>query len=301
MLRSLRALRSLALPVAFLMLSNLTLMACRETPMKKMDNARDSLLENRAPTFEGAPTCAPTGDDCVEKLARYFGSTDGFNGQRPDQASSAAVAVLLLRDHRGDFALTSPSPSKTDAWLTVLRSGKGAGVDMLRLAVFRRAEDASAKLSRSWDDVASLRAFFAEIASVVPGACKTYGLLGQGRTQLAAVDDEDHSACVQADLARRDGPGPLYGEGPFRAAAGALAVYRDTLHALRIGLPQMAGKTRALVEPKLLDLETASDKIVLKKVVRPGADASAHLANVHALAGAPMSAPVDAGAPDAKK
>ena len=269
--------------------------------MKNMENARDALAEKRAPSFEGAPTCAPTGQGCAEKLARYFGSKDGFNGLKPDQASSGAVSVLLLRDHRGDFALMGAA-SKTDVWLTVMRNGKGAGVDMLRLAVFRRAEEVSPRLAKSWDNDAALAPFFADIASVVPGTCRTYGLMGAGKTSelLAATDDADHSACVQADLSRRDGPGPLYGEGAFRAAAGALAAYRDALHALRIGLPHMAPSVSKVIEGSLLKLEVESDKIVLKKVVRPGSDAAQHLANVHALAGAPMIPPVDAGtsAPD---
>lgn len=264
--------------------------------MKNMENARDALVDRHAPAFENAPACAAAGQGCAEKLARYFGSKDGFNGTKPDQASSGAVSVLLLRDHRGDFALAGTT-SKTDVWLTVLRSGKGVGVDMLRLAVFRRAEDVSPRLAKSWDDESALGPFFADVASVVPGACKTYGLLGAGKPSevLPAVDDEDHSACVQADLSRREGPGPLYGTGPFRGAAGALAVYRDTLHSLRMGLPNMAPAVRKVIEGELLSLEVAADKIVLKKVVRPGADAALHLANVHALAGAPMKAPVDAG------
>lgn len=289
--------------VPFLPLALLSSVGCKADPMKNMENARDALIEKRDLSFEGVPTCGPTGVGCVEKLSRYYGSKDGFNGMKPDQASSAAMSVLLLRDHRGDFALlNATTPSKLDAWLTVLRAGKGVGVDMLRLAVFRRAEEASARLARSWDDPATLHSFFADIASVVPAACRTYGLLAQGEKQLAAVDDEDHSACVQADLSRRDGPGPLYGEGPFRAAAGALAAYRDTLHALRAGLSLMSARVRTPIDAKLLELENASDKIALRKVVRSGADAAAHLANVHALAGAPMSPAVvvDGGAPDAK-
>ena len=60
-------------------------------------------------------------------------------------------------------------------------------------------------------------------------------------------------------------------------------------------MPLASPTVSKVIEPKLFELDAAADKVVLKKVVRPGADAALHLANVHALAGAPMTPPVDAG------
>ena len=67
-----------------------------------------------------------------------------------------------------------------------------------------------------------------DVAAAIPGACATYESLGAGADpdKMPPADSPDHSACVQRDLSRKDGPGATYGQGLFRGAAGALALGR---------------------------------------------------------------------------
>ena len=48
---------------------------------------------------------APDAQACLVDLAAAFGSKKGFVASPPDQAAAAAIALVLVRDHRGDFAV----------------------------------------------------------------------------------------------------------------------------------------------------------------------------------------------------
>jgi hypothetical protein len=127
------------------------------------------------------------------------------------------------------------------------------------------------------------------IGAAIPGACATYGAVGNG-VDMASMPLEmmpDHSACVQKDLGRKDGPGGTYGRGAWRAAEGAVALWKDTARALKDGIGVMSGKPRATVEAKLNTIDETTAKIELKKVPREDAWIQ-DMSQLHADAGAPM-------------
>jgi hypothetical protein len=87
------------------------------------------------------------------------------------------------------------------------------------------------------------------------------------------AESPDHSACVQRDLARKDGPGATYGQGIFRGAAAALASWKETIAALHEGSSQMSGRTREVLDKRLSAIDGATAKIALKKVDAPAGNA----------------------------
>lgn len=246
------------------------LFGCKKEPFAKIEALRDALAEGDAKAIasatDGYATCkdpngAPSDDGCLKEIATGFGSKSGFSSKSPNQAAVAAVALVVTRDGRGDFV------PALDTWLGSMKSGTGAGPDGLRLAVARRMADAAPLVGKKIDDEAAGRAMMKAVAAAVPGACPTYAMLGAG-ADVAKMNVElspDHSACVQKDLQRREGPGGRYGEGFWRAATGATVAYREAARALRIGVGSAEPKAKAALEPKLKEIDAAVEKIDVKQ------------------------------------
>jgi hypothetical protein len=111
------------------------------------------------------------------------------------------------------------------------------------------------------------RAMLAAVAQKLPGACDTYAAVGnKGEESLPPERTADHSPCVQRDLMRPDGPGAKYGIGLWRAAAAALAFWKDGLASLKEGLPLMQEeRARVRVKQALAVLETGTSQTTLRQ------------------------------------
>ena len=236
----------------------------------KVDALRDALMRGEAPTV-AAPRC--TAYDVVEKksacltaVARSLGSEHDFDVGYPDQADAAAVAVVLVRERRGDWV---PAP---DTWLMAEETARGPGADALRLAVTARMLELAPRVGKSVDDDGEARALAHDIATALPGACPEYARLGAtvDPAALPPGSSPDHSPCVQRDLTRRDGPGAAYGYGNFRALSGAVALWKDEVRALRKGVGGASGDARPLLEKRLTEVEQATAKNAMKHVEAPG-------------------------------
>ena len=281
------------------------------SPMEKILGLRDA-LQNDIPAgvtqaTAGFPACAdvvpksvvpagtfviPEATACLTDLSAAFGSKKGFAASPPDQAAASAVALVLLRDHRGDYV------AHADAWLGTVKSGKGPGPDSLRMATARQMGEASPAVGREIDAEADALAMMKAVASAIPGACATYRLLGTGADPKSLPPEltAEHSACVQKDLMRRDGMGASYGSGTFRAAEGAIALWREAERALRLGLTITAPEGKPMVEARLKLIEEASQKNRLKKLPPETSSALMFLGDVHADAGVRLWKGADAGA-----
>jgi len=235
--------------------------SCKKSPMDRVDAIR-SELEGDAPKLDAFPKCADRAA-CAKDMAAAIGGT--YDDKKPDQISAGAAAIVVARDAHGDD-LASP-----DVWLAAMRKAKGAGADALRLATALRMSERAGKHARMIDDDAGARAFMSDAAAAIPGACATYESLGGGADpeKMPPADSPDHSACVQRDLARKDGPGAAYGQGLFRGASGALASWKETLSALHEGSSQMTGKTKEVLDKRLSALDAATAKMALKQVDAP--------------------------------
>jgi len=292
-------------------------------PMAKIEAVRDALERDDAAAVKAAtesyPMCAdaepvalgagqpsPRDKGCFADIAAALGSKKGFNPSPPDQAAAATAAIVLVREGRGDYL------AHADNWLASLKNGKGPGPDALRLAVAKRMAEAAPRVGRKLDDDAAARDAMKAIAGAVPGACPTYALLGGGRDPKSLPPElsAEHAACVHKDLARREGPGPSYGEGIFRALEGSLAVWREMERALRLGLANTAEGPKATLENKLKIIEPATQAIASKKIaVASPAAAVTFLGEVHAEAGIILwkdaggadAATADAGPPPLKR
>jgi hypothetical protein len=242
-------------------LLSLALAGCRS----RVASLRAALQDDdvaRAGTLAAGPHC----DDgtCVDALARAFGSKRGFDLKDPDQASAAAVAVLLVRDRRGDLA------GDADRWIAALNLARGEGADALRLAVAHDMAELAPRIGKRIDDDAEATALVHDVAGALPGACPSYRLLASVPIDRMRPEQRpEHDPCVQRDLLRKDGPGAAYGFGLWRAAAGVVALWKDEARALRAGLGNASEGTRAAVEKKLAVIEPATAKIELKKVDAP--------------------------------
>lgn len=186
-------------------------------------------------------------DSCLSDIANALGSKDGFVTTPPDNAASATAALVLIRDARGD-AFTH-----TDTWLNVLKTAKGTGHDALRLAVARKMAEVAPSIGKTIEGDDAARAAMKAVVGAIPSACNTYYLVGNGAPleKMPPALHPDHSACIQKDLGRRDGPGGMFGRGVPRALEGALALWRETEKSLRAGLSVSDDETKALVEKKL--------------------------------------------------
>ncbi len=246
--------------VAALVLA-LSLAACKDDPNAKLNAVRDELA-NSSPSFDPKLTPCPTDGSCLGGLAKDLGSTKGYSAEKPDQASVGALAVLVARDGHAEWA--------TGDFLQVLEKGKGAGADALRLAVGLRLAKVLPTYAHALTD-ADLPGFFKDVGRALPGSCKTYALLGDGKADatLAIEDMSDHSACVQKDLGLEGGPGGSYGQGPWRAAAALLAHARAAAKAIDTGSGLMPAKYKQPASERAKSATDAIAKIVLVTVTAP--------------------------------
>lgn len=278
--------------------------------MAKIEAIREALEKDDAAkvtsAIDGYPACAdappvallaaqPSTRDtgCFTQIASALGSKKGFSVAPPDQAAGATVAIVLLRDRRGDWI------AHPEHWLAALKVGKGSGLDALRLAVARSMAEAAPLVGRTIEEDKDAQTAMKAVAGAIPGACPTYWLIGSGAdpAMLAAEHSAEHSACVQKDLQRREGPGGSYGAGTFRALEGSLALWRETERALRLGLPHAAPAARATIEAKLKTIEAATRSIATKKLASNSpAPVVEMLGDLHADAGVFLWK--DAGAKD---
>jgi hypothetical protein len=278
--------------------------------MAKIDGVRESLEKDDAASItsavDGYPTCSdappvallptqpsPRDTGCFAEIATALGSKRGFNPKPPDQAAATTVAIVLLRDGRGDWVAHS------EDWLGSMKVGKGSGPDALRLAVARKMADAAPKIGRKLEEEKDALEAMKLVATSIPGACPTYWLLGSGTdpSKIGAEQSADHAACVHRDLARREGPGSSYGSGTFRALEGSLALWRETERALRLGLANASPEARVVLERKLAIIEPATQAVATKKVASASpAQTVLALGDVHADAGIPLFRAKDAGA-----
>lgn len=271
----------------------------------KVGSLRDALIEDdvaRAAAVVDAPACADAG--CFDGIARALGSKNGFQAGDPDQASAAAVAVVLVRDRRGDLV------PEADRWIAATTLARGFGADALRLAVAHGMAEMAPRVGKRIDDEAEAARMAHDLAGVLPGACETYVLLGAGDdaalAKLPPNKQPEHSPCVQRDLERKDGPGAAYGTGVWRAAAAIVALWKDEARALRTGLAEADEAVKPALQAKLAVIDAATAKIALKAVVPAGNTASdvdggsrsKEVQGVHGvLPGATAGAPAPSRAP----
>ncbi len=231
--------------------------------MGRVEEMRDQLAGD-SPRWNGdIARCGGARATCAKDVAASIGGA--FDDKKPDQISAAAVAVIVARDHH---ATDAGSP---DVWIAAMRKADGPGADALRLAVSLEMSLVASKHARPIDADADARAFVADVAASIPGACKTYEMLGGGASvdAMPPQDSPDHSACVQHDLGRKDGPGGAYGEGLFRGAAGALALWKDALAALHDGASHTSAGAKPALDRRLAVLDATTPSISLKVVAAP--------------------------------
>jgi hypothetical protein len=235
--------------------------SCKRSPMGKVADIRDELAGDQ-PQWDSALPACNTRATCAHDIAAAIGAP--FDEKKPDQVSAATVAVMVARDRHGSD-VTSP-----DVWLASISTAKGPGADALRLAVALEMSRVASKHAHAIDADSDARAFLADVAAI-PGACKTYESLGAGADPdtMPPHESPDHSACVQHDLTRKDGPGATYGQGVFRAVAGGLALWKAELGALHQGAALVQGRSRSVLEHRLQALDEATTKIVPKTVAAP--------------------------------
>lgn len=230
----------------------------------KMEKLRDGLAGGTLQS--DAPRCADREalPACLDSGAAHFAKGAKFDASNPDQASAAALAIMVAEGH-ADWV------HNTDEWLAVVRSAEGPGADALRLAIANTLAAHVAGLDGALEDEMAVRKLFLAVAAAVPGACETYERLGAGAADesLALTLSADHSPCVQRDLKRQSGPGGAYGYGLWRAAAGALASWNTTVDALENGLPKASPKVRGAIKARIDALGPARRSIRVKKVDRP--------------------------------
>jgi hypothetical protein len=262
-----------------------TVAGCRS----KMATLRDALVDDdvtRASAAIDAPRCEAV--ECLDGLARAFGSKNGFDARQPDQGSAAAVALVLVREKRGDVV------PDADRWMAAMTLAKGEGADALRLAVAHGMAELAERVGRRIDDEKEAVSLAHDVALAIPGACDTYVLMAAGAVDgMPPEKQPDHAPCVQRDLERKDGPGAAYGSGVWRALAGVAALWRDEARALRTGLDFTEGRVRAALDTKLAAIDAATAKMDVKRVGGSDAAWKGGLDKQHAAVGAvPV---VDAG------
>jgi hypothetical protein len=232
----------------------IALAGCRS----RVGELRDALVEDdaaRASKVVATPPCADAG--CLDGIARALGSKRGFDANDPDQASAAAVALLLVRDRRGDLA------PEADRWIAAVTLAKGPGADALRLALARGMAELAPRVGTRWPgEDAALRALVHDVGAALPGSCETYARLGSGPADaLPEKLRPERAPCVQRDLERKGGPGAAYGAGTRRAAAAIAALWREEAIALRSGLASADAATRPALAAKLGAIEAATAKM----------------------------------------
>jgi hypothetical protein len=239
------------------------LASCKKSPMGRVEQMRDELAGDSPRWNADIPSCGAARATCAKDTAKAIGGT--FDDKKPDQISAAAVAFVVAHEHH---ATDAGSP---DVWLAAMRKAAGPGADALRLAVALEMSAVASKHAHAIESDGDARALLADVAHAIPGACKTYDALGDGADPdaMAPQDSPDHSACVQRDLARKEGPGATYGQGLFRGAAGALALWKDALAALREGVAHEDAHTKTVLEKRIASIDESTAKITLKVVAAP--------------------------------
>jgi hypothetical protein len=228
--------------------------------------ARGDAAETTKATRE-APNCAGIAqagarapDACLAGIATWLGSKTGFHFDPPDQASAATAAIAILRDGHGEWVPAA------DAWLATTRSGTGPGADALRFAMAAAIAQSAQGLTVPLQTERDARALMSAVARSVPGACDTYARLGAGGDVLAGPPERtaDHSPCVQKDLERASGPKEhgRYGTGVWRAALGALALWRDAVAALKEGAAHADQGVRGKLVAAVGSTEVIAGKVV---------------------------------------
>lgn len=235
----------------------------------KLDGLRDALASEdvTAATGVSSPRCEEaTIATCLSALGKVFGAKRDFDAKDPEHASAAAVAVVVLRERRADWV---PAP---ETWFRAVMSAKGAGAESLRLAVATRMAEIAPSVAKKPDDEKEALEVARAIGTAIPGACATYALLAPGIDveKMPPEKSPDHAPCVQRDLRRPGGPGGAYGHGGWRAAAGALALWKDEVGALQAGVEMTEGAAKRALQKKLEVIEAATKKIELKTVEIPG-------------------------------
>jgi hypothetical protein len=266
--------------VAFLLLA-----ACSG----KTGTLRDRLAQGDlagAASVVDTPACKEPIDGCLDDLARAFGAKKPFDAKNPDQADAAAVAVVIVREGRGDWV------PRQETWLAAARTAKGSGADALRLAIAAKMAEVAPRLGKKIEDEKEATALVASLGTIFPGACATYAAMGRVAKleDMPAEASPDHAPCVQRDLVRHDGPGAAYGYGVWRAAAAATTLWKEYARALREGTKK--SDAAAALERALATIDAATAKLELKKVDAPGRAWSQGLEETHSDA---MASP-DAGA-----
>lgn len=301
--------RSVAGGLALCAITLISASGCKG-PMAKIDAVRESLEKDDgaaiASATDGYPACAdappvallpgqpsPRETGCFAEIANALGSKKGFVARPPDHAASTTVAIVLLRDGRGDWV------AHVDDWLGTIKTGKGPGPDTLRMAVARKMAEAAPHIGKKIEEEKDALDAMKAVAGAIPGACPTYWLLGSGvdASKIAAEHSADHAACVHRDLGRREGPGSSYGSGTFRALEGSLAVWREAERSLRLGAANAAPAAKGVIESKLKVIEPATQAIATKRVASASPPAVVlALGEVHADAGVVLWKDKDAGA-----
>jgi hypothetical protein len=241
-------------------LSVLLLSLCAVGCRSKVATLRDALIADDGADVASVvdePTC--TDASCLDPIARALGAKAGFESNDPDQASAGAVAIVVARDKRGDLV------PDADRWIAAMTMARGFGADALRLAVARAMAELAPQMGRPMDDEAEVSRRVHDLAGVMPGACDTYAMMSAVRADdIPPAKRPERSRCVQRDLERKDGPGATYGTGVWRAAAGAIALWKDEARALRTGLASTDPVARSVVEAKLAIIDAATARVELK-------------------------------------
>jgi len=269
----------------WLVIPILALACCKKTPMDRVEEMRDQ-LESDEPRWNGQiQTCGESRDTCASDVAKSIGGA--FDDKNPDQISAAAVAFVVAHEHHATDA------GQPNVWLAAMRKAAGPGADAMRLAVALEMTRVVAKHAHAIDVDADARAFMTDVARAIPGACKTYEALGAGADPdaMPPQDSPDHAACVQHDLSRTLGPGGTYGQGLFRGAAGALALWKDALAALKEGAAHTDARAKSALDRRIATIDAATEKITLKVVAAPAGNTWGQMVQEHT---APLGAS-DAG------
>jgi hypothetical protein len=238
-------------------------------PMGKIESLRDALVEGDR---DGASRAIEVGEcpeapkeanaaSCLDGAARAFGAPT-FSSTHPDQASAAAAAYLLVRRREG-----AGIPA-ADTWLEAIATSPGPGADALRLALASAMKEVVPRVGKHVDDEPAARGLLDAVAHAVPGACEAYAALGRGDpiTSFSPAASPDHAPCVQHDLERKDGPGPAYGDGLWRAAAGGAALWKEASHALTLGIGITDGGVRRTLRRDLDVIEASTRELAVRTV-----------------------------------
>lgn len=231
----------------------LSLAGCKS----KIVSLRDALADDdQAAVEDVVQGRACTERECLDGYVAQLGGKTGFDTNNPDQASAAAVAVVVARDHHGEIV-----PDE-EHWTTALRQGRGPGADALRLAVAGEMAKLAPRAGAVWQDEAEATALVHDMAGALPGACEAYVAAGSPADAKAQGRPKERTACVNRDLEREGAAAEARAKrGVWNLAAGVQALWRDEAKALRQGAGLTEGRAKAALEKRLEVIETATAKM----------------------------------------